>query len=799
MISVTTRTLLAIILLAVISGSSRAQIAQPYLGSVTPIGAPRGQKVTVTIEGFNLSGATAVIFDKPGISGKILINAETARTEPGPSTDPTRRYEGDRGVRNRLQIEVTIDRNVPPGEYNLRLVTPLGTTTSSPFIVGALAETVEREENDRVEMAQMITLPTTVVGDLQKIGDRDHYRFTGRAGQDLVFEIVAAAYGSRLDAVLTLLDSRGRTIASSSASRGRRDALLAHRLADSGEYTLQLTDYEQRGMGKINEFSYRLNIGELPIITDWFPLGLRQGATTTLSLRGHNLGAAPAQVTAPIVESWSPAHQFRLDQPTAPHLASNTIRLALGSTPEIVETSAAKSPTSPQPVEWPVTINGRIDGDSSEDWYRFRARRGETLLLEVAAQRYGSPLDSVIEIFDRAGRPVPRALLRCVLETSQTLNDRDSNSRGIRLLSWNGIQPEDHILIGNELLQVDILPKGPDEDVFFKSFNGQRIGFLDTTPEAHAVNTAIYKVSIHPPATILPPNGMPQIRLFYRNDDGGPMYGKDSRLTFTAPEAGDYLVRVRDVRGLQGENYAYRLAIRESQPDFSLTIDPENPNIIAGTATPVHVTAFRAEGLTGDIEVELKNLPPGFTATSGVIREGTSMVTLLLRAASNVSPLTSFPLRVEAVTVVNGRRVVRQPRNRSELAIVTVTAPQEPLPELLVSTGESQVTLEPGGRAWVSISIKRERGFKGRIPFDIRNLPHGVIVRDVGLNGVMITEDETTQRFELSAEAWTRPVEQPIVVVGRIETASPQRSEFPAAPFTLVIKDVTSPKTAKGN
>ena len=129
---------------------------------------------------------------------------------------------------------------------------------------------------------------------------------------------------------------------------------------------------------------------------------------------------------------------------------------------------------------------------------------------------------------------------------------------------------------------------------------------------------------------------------------------------------------------------------------------------------------------------------------------------------------------------------------------MTVTGPQA-LPELLVATGEPVVSLEPGGRAWVSISIKRERGFKGRIPFDIRNLPHGVIVRDVGLNGVMITEDETTQRFELSAEAWTRPVEQPIVVVGRIETASPLRSEFPAAPFTLGIKAVTSPKIAKGN
>ncbi|MBL8189612.1 MAG: hypothetical protein JNK38_16495, partial [Acidobacteria bacterium] len=63
-----------------------------------------------------------------------------------------------------------------------------------------------------------------------------------------------------------------------------------------------------------------------------------------------------------------------------------------------------------------------------------------------------------------------------------------------------------------------------------------------------------------------------------------------------------------------------------------------------------------------------------------------------------------------------------------------------------------------------------------------------VIVTDVGLNGVLITEEETTQRFTLSAESWVQPMEQPIVVVGRIETTSPQRSDFPAAPIKLVIK-----------
>ncbi|MDX2032508.1 MAG: PPC domain-containing protein [Blastocatellia bacterium] len=761
------------------------QIAQPYLTGTAPTGAQRGQQVTLTIEGFNLSGATAVLWNRPGITARIVLNAETAREAPRASTDPTKRYQGDRGTRNRVQIEATIAPEAAAGDYLFRLVTPLGTTNTGSFVVGALRETMEREANDALSEAQPITLPTTVLGEMQELGDRDSFRFAAKAGQQLVFEVVASAFGSRLDSVLTLYDGAGRQLATNNDAGSGRDSLLAHVIQESGEYAIQITDYEKRGKGRRAEFAYRLNIGELPWIAGHFPLGFRQGEAGMLALAGQNLGAEKAAFQAPVKEAWNPAHLFRVEERG---LASNPIRLALGTAPEIVERAGAKSLASPQPVSVPVTINGRISAASTgaadaEDHYRFAARKGQTLLLEVGAQRFGSPLDAVIEIYNSRGQLVPRAILRCLLETSQTLNDRDSSSRGIRILSWNGIQPDDYLLIGNELLQVDVLPKGPDEDTFFKSFNGQRIGFLDTTPEAHAVNTPIYKVSIHPPDAQLPSNGLPQVTLHYRNDDGGPMYGKDSGLMFTAPEDGEYTVRLRDVRGWHGEAFAYRLTIREPRPDFSLTVDPENPNVPPGGAIPIHVTAFRAEGFTGEIEIALRDLPAGFTATSGVIREGVNTATLLLRAAADVSPQASFPLKVEGVATIQGRRVARAPVVQERLAVVSVSAS----PELLVWTEQPQVRLEPGGTAWVSIRVKREKEFKGRIPFDIRNLPHGVIVRDVGLSGVLITEDETTQRFELSAEPWARPLQQPIIVIGRVETASPQRSEFPAQPFTLII------------
>ena len=71
------------------------------------------------------------------------------------------------------------------------------------------------------------------------------------------------------------------------------------------------------------------------------------------------------------------------------------------------------------------------------------------------------------------------------------------------------------------------------------------------------------------------------------------------------------------------------------------------------------------------------------------------------------------------------------------------------------------------------------------------NLPHGVRVDDIGLNGVMITEQETTRTIHIVAEPWVEAQTQPIVVVGRVEVNSPLRNESAAQPVELVITRAT--------
>lgn len=768
-----------------IAATAQAQVAQPYITTTSPMGAKRGTTAIFTVDGYNLADASEVLWNRSGITSRIVLNSELVR-EPHKRSSPTAVLIVDKSTRHRLTIEATISAEAIPGFHTFRILTPLGTTNSSTIVVGTLPEIPASEMKEQPDKAQSISLPVTVVGELQQRGDADSFKFTAKAGQQIVFEVVASMLNSRLDSVLTLFDDKGAQLATNNDNGGSRDSLLGYTFKQAGQYIIRISDLERRG--ETGLFGYRLNIGELSYLTGAFPLGVRENTRTEVEAYGFNLPDTKAMVLPQKKTRWDESVSLIMSSDKGE--TSNTIKLAVGAHPELMEQNARTSSSAPQAVNWPVTINGRIFNSSAstdQDFYSFRARKGQHIVLEVGAQRYGSPLDAVIEVLDAKGNQIPRVLARCLLETQLTLNDRDSASRGFRITHWNGIHVNDYLMAGNEIVQVDVLPKTPDEDIFFKNFQGQRLTFEDTTPEAHANGSTACKVSLHPPGTKLSPNGLPVITFYYRNDDGGPMYGKDSKLNFTAPEDGDYLVSIRDVRGMQGDRFAYRLTIREPEPDFTLFADPENPNVPAGSMLPINVTVYRHDGFDGEVTVRMKDLPAGFSASEGLIRSGQNSTVIALHAAkvANASfPLPSFPLRIEASAAINGRQIVHELKTDERVAIISTAPP----PELLVLTETERIELEPGGKTTVAIRIKRDRGFAGRVPFDIRNLPPGVIVTDVGLNGVMITEEETTQRFTLAAEDWVKPMEQQIFVVGRIETTSPQRSDFSAKPIVLVIK-----------
>jgi hypothetical protein len=753
----------------------------PTIASVSPRGVPRGATTELTVEGLNLAKSSAVFFSEPGIQARILRIKELPDgpdvrlgSNGGISTVDV----GPLPARNEVTLELDISPDADIGPVDFRLQTPLGTTPTGRFLIEPYyGESADREPNDTPEDAVEVYTPAILVGAISKPGDVDYYKVTVQAGEQLVFENGAAMLGSALQPVVSIYDANQALVKDYGLEGGRSAQYFAHRFDKAGAYYIKIADYEEGGSSR---HFYRIKVGKFPLALSAYPLGVRAGQTTQVALTGYNLGAGKIAVPGDATPEDESAVILR--PKVAAGKTFNKLKLALGDEPE-VEAAAAQS------IQAPVTINGKLLAIKSD--FHFKATKGEHLVFEVNANRLGSPLDSLLEILDRKGDPVERATVRCELATAVTLNDPSSSGSSMRIVSWTGMAVGDILMVGSEIVKVSAMPRGPDDDIRFESFEGQRLGLLDTTPEAHSIDTPVYKVRIYPPGATFVSNGLPLVHLPYRNDDGGPGYGKDSRLRFTAPADGEYIVRLRDVRGLHGEDYAYRLTVRAPAPDFRLSVEPRHPNVPAGGRIPVTVTALRLDDFDGPIDVSIEDLPPGLSATRGVIEPGRASTTILLTADENAHLDRAVPLRAAGKAKDGARQLAHWASPEDRLKLIALM----PKPDITMEAKTREVVLEPGKSATVEVEIHRNNDFGGRVPVEVYNLPPTVIVANVGLNGVLIHEGDNHVTFTLQALANAEPIDQPIVLSGNIETRADQQNEYASEP--IVLKVHTEPRVTE--
>ncbi len=766
--------------------SCRAEepIIPPSIAKISPAGMERGKTVIFAIEGRNLSDATDVIFDSAGMSGKVSgvtdVQEETRKARAGEDLEAIVAV----GKKQKAQLEITVGKDAVPGIHQFRIRTPLGTTNMMAVAVGALPEVKVHEKTATDSgVPQTVALPATLVGVIAAPGDHDTFQFKGKAGEEVVFRVQASMLGSKLLSALALSDSSGKILSESGENDNRPDAVLHFKLPQDGTYNLSLTDRDRSG--GMDHF-YRLDAGELPYITSVFPLGVRAGESAKIAVSGVNLGGSGEEK----VEAPAAAHGWTtvpLEATGGGERPINEVKLAVGNEPEILEKEPNNSIEQAQSVSIPVTINGHIDGDAKdgakpdEDYFKFHANKGERLSIDVAASRLGSRLDSVIEVLDSQGNAIPRATIRCLNQTTTTLSDRDSMTTGIRLTSTSELHENDYLMVGDELNQIDFIPDQPDADTILRGLDGRRLAYLGTSPDVHAINTPVYKAQILPADADFPSNGLPVFHLTWRNDDGGPGYGADSKMDFVAPADSDYLLHLKDVRGLDGPDFAYRLTIREAAPDFRLKAEPANPNIPKGGSTIVTVSVAEMRDYEGPIEIEVKGLPQGVSASPATILPGQTSTVVVLSAASDAQiDAHAGPIDIVGNGKAGGRELARSANADSEmernLQLVSIIPP----PDVVVTTEARQVSLEPGKDVTVTLHVDRRNGFKGRVPCEVQNLPPGVRVVNVGLNGVLVTEAQSSRTFTLHAEEWAKPITQPIYVVAVVESNSPTMHPSPS-------------------
>ncbi|MBI3279746.1 MAG: PPC domain-containing protein [Acidobacteria bacterium] len=151
------------------------------------------------------------------------------------------------------------------GVYRISVRNAVSGSNRLPFAVDTLPEHIERESNDDFTNAQAVKLPIVMNARIDRPGDRDVYRFSGRAGEEIVAEVFARRLDSPLDSFLELSDATCRQLAANDDHEDKSTGLITHhadsrisvRLPKKGTYYLRLADIQGKG-GR--EYSYRLRI-----------------------------------------------------------------------------------------------------------------------------------------------------------------------------------------------------------------------------------------------------------------------------------------------------------------------------------------------------------------------------------------------------------------------------------------------------------------------------------------------------------------------------------------------------------
>jgi hypothetical protein len=471
--------------------------------------------------------------------------------------------------------------------------------------------------------------------------------------------------------------------------------------------------------------------------------------------------------------------------------------------PKVAEVEPNDTPVQATALAAPGVATGTIfssERTSDVDLYRFTAKANEQWILEINAARSGSKLDSKIEVLHGDGRPVERLLLRAVRDSHLEFRGMNSDQRGARLEYWEEILLRQYVYMNGEVVKHFQQRRGPDADCQFYPEGGARITYFDTTARAHALGEPCYVVTPHPIGTPLPDNGLPVFTLHYENDDDGQRkLGKDSRLTFVAPTDGEYLVRVSDVRGFASEQHGYSLTLRRPQPGFQVTLSPTNPAIGAGSGKIITARAERIDNFNGPITVEITGAPPGFMVQSPlVIEAGHYEAKGVLAALPNAPAPTEADLaslKATATAEVAGKTVTQtlnslgmiklaeKPKVIVQVLPVEKTAEElDPDPSTEPRFPETPtVTIVPGRETQIRLKVEKN-DFKDRIPIEVENLPHGVIVNDIGLNGVLINPGETERVIFLHCEPWVAEQQRTFVAVAKVE------GDQVSLPMRLIVK-----------
>lgn len=699
----------------------------PDLRYVQPRGGKLGTEVEVQFQGNRLYEPQEVLLYKKGITVKSLEKGKDHKSAKAVLVIAPDAELGEHPMRLRCKSGITYMRTFWVGQF--------------PTVMEARTEDGKRDLNNEFNEPQKINLHTTVQGWADR-EDADYYQVQAKKGDRLSVEVEGMRLGRVMfDPYVAILDkNRFELAVSDDSALLKRDCATSIIVPEDGPYTILV---RESAYGGSRDCEYRLHVGNFPRPTAVYPPAAKPNEEVEFTFIGDPGGDIKAKIKTPAETFAAFAKTGQFSSPSGNVVEISPLDYLNETEPN--EGSKGAIPTS-NPPSAPFAFHGILSKKEDKDWFRFAAKKGQNLRIQVFARSLRSPLDSVLILRNAKdgkqiasnddqtnGIPDSRIDFKVPEDGEYLLNIRDQLYR-------SGPDYVYRIEVANRVPEISLtLPSANRNDTQLdKMINIPRGNRLAIAPNITRSNIGC-DITFHAPKL---PNGVsvktPAVPrslgnfpiLFEAKADapvGGGLYSleiEDPKTKLRGPfketishvyvnNQGDYQVT---------KTNELSIAVIEEAPFHLDLFAPPVPIVRNGTMN-LKVTARRAEGFNKKIKVTLPWKPPGIGAPNEVdIPEGKNEVILTLNAKAD-APISDWQLLVTGQSDTDKGRV----RVSSGFVDLKVSEP-------FLNVAIEMAATNPGVNTNLIAKVEQLQEFQGDARVVLHALPHGVSSEEKNIN-----------------------------------------------------------------
>ncbi len=791
---------------------------QPRLYSLAPSGITKGTSAVIQVRGAYLNTTTAVRVDGKGVSAELVPVAK-----------------GKSYSSSLVSVKLTADSNAAPGLHELRLVTAGGASNVVRFAVGTLPEFVEVEPNENDTTATRLdALPVVISGVISRGEDRDCYRFKAKKGQQMVFDLcgrdlhpyVSSQRPGWLEGFLSLREIT--QIAPVIDEQAKANELVVAKTAAVKQLN-QAVKNANAVLIKANAATkapQKVAKAKAVVATKAAKKAAAEKATDADKAAAKKANDEKVAADKILAAKVAVAKQAS-DKLTKLRQALNQTNTELAAArKQLASITFAMNKVASQATQLgrriaysdhsggktdPVLIHtfahdGEYVIEVRDDLYRGRA--DFSYRLTVGELPY---IQQVYPAGAKRGSKTEIQLMGINLGNAKKLAvafpaNIPANQQLLQSLKTaRGVSNEIALVAGNdpELLEVEpnnsrekgtpikfpvtingIINQPGDYDYYqFTATKGQRIIF--------SVLSRKLGSPVDSRLDLYDDKGK---RLKYNDDAGG---FADSVIDHTFAKEGNYSIRIGSTVGDGGASHVYRLDAHPPRPDFSLTVDPDNPRVSAGGSVVLRVIAKRIDGFNGDIVLTVKNAPAGAVVSPATIQAGQVNTAISLTMPESAQPMVA-PITIIGTSKL-GETVLTHEAIPTERARFINAWRYVPSSDLILSVvpkapatfswKTAEVKIVAGKTQEIPITIKRAEGFTALVRIYFENLPPGVWIPTV-----VIEKDKNEGIVKLRSSAGAKAGIGNAVATG---TISANRQSYAQASPALRIHVERPPKKEK--